>query len=241
MILIGEIMRVFRTWQSHTSWLLSPYRTVIFIFAGFTVLLITYWLFRKAKRDFAIDFFIIISSPALVFSVYDNCAWGVGIVQILTERFIPLCIIMTSFYAGSKNDINRNLRTLLIVIFALSLAVYVYRFILTEVIPAYYICEYGHEYRRASFTRDIIWCLGGSALSYTAARYRPCMLLLTAPLPLFYFGHLITDIYGPYGKTDVLVGTAGYYVYLVYLLIGFFIAAIYLGIFQNRKKKTYHL
>ena len=238
MILIEEVVKVVLTWQSHISWLLSPYRTIIFIVTGFIIPLITYWLFKKSRRETAIDFFIILSVLILLFTIYDDCIFGADIIEALVERFVPLCMMVASFYGGSKKDINRNIRTLLIIIFTFSLAVYVYRFILTSVIPTDYICTYGHEYRKASFTRDIMWCIGGSALSYMAAKYRPYMLLLTAPLPLFYFGHLITDIYGPYSKTDVLVGTAGYYVYLVYLLIGFFIVAIVLGILQNRKRRA---
>lgn len=235
MAIIEEIVKVTNTWTSHISWLLSPYRTPIFIFSAFMVIIITLFLFKKACRANAADFLVIVWTLAIFFSIYDNCAWGIRVHELFLERFLPLCIMTVSLYIGSQKSRNSKLRTLLIVIFGLGLAVYVYLFILTSVIPTDYIHFYGHEYRRASLVRDPYWCLAGSGLSYIASRFRPSMILLTAPFPIFYFFHLITGFYSPYSKTDVLVGTGKYYVYIVYLLFCFLLVSIVVGIYQRKK------
>lgn len=236
MAVINEIARLTGTWTSHVSWLLSPYRSATFVISVFIIIFITRYLFKNACRANVIDFFTIVWVLAIFFSVYDSLAWGNSINELFMERFLPLCTMAFSFSIANKTNINDKLRVMLIIVFGLSLAVYVYLFILTSVLPVYLIHDYGHEYRRASITRDFYWCLSGSVLSYLAARFRPCMLLLSVPFPGFYFAHLITDFYSPYGKTDVLVGTGRYYVYIVYLLFGVISASILAGIYQKIKR-----
>lgn len=217
--------------------LLAPYRLPIYIIAGLLVITISVLLFRRPKRHVPPDCFFVMVIIMWFSSLYDHLAWGLDVSQIILESWLPAaaCLIFYRASQGKKGWLN----ALFFVLFTAGLAAYVYLFVLIHMIPTSAIFGYGDgiEYHEVSLLRDLSWAFAGSLLSYVAARFRPCLLALTAPPPLFYFVVLLRDIYlFPWGR--LATGTAdNFYILRTYILTITIIASIAFGLFQYRNRR----
>lgn len=91
--------------------------------------------------------------------------------------------------------------------------------------------------KEPSLIVNYIWGITGAILCFATARYKPWLLLLIAPLPLFYFAALITEINDPFVGKAILNEADSIYVISSYALCVFVIASISAGLWVRKNEK----
>ena len=92
--------------------------------------------------------------------------------------------------------------------------------------------------KEPSLIVNYVWGITGAILCFVTARYKPWLLLLIAPLPLFYFVALISEINDPFVGKAILNEAGSIYIISSYALAAFIIASIIIGLWARKNEKT---
>lgn len=84
--------------------------------------------------------------------------------------------------------------------------------------------------KEPSLAENIIWGVAGSVLCFVAARYKPWLLLVAAPLPILYFLNLAGELQDPFVGPAILNEAGKIYIYSGYGLGVLVLVSIFAGL-----------
>ena len=92
--------------------------------------------------------------------------------------------------------------------------------------------------KEPSLIINYIWGISGAAVCFIAARYKPWLLLLVAPLSILYFVALLSEVSDPYVGKAILEEAGSFYVVSSYVLSAIVLISIGVGLWLRNNAKT---
>jgi uncharacterized membrane protein len=92
--------------------------------------------------------------------------------------------------------------------------------------------------KEPSLILNYLWGILGAALCFFAARFKPWILLLVAPLPILYFTALIYELLDQHVGKDILNEAGYFYVVSGYFLAFSILASIGAGLWLRKNATT---
>lgn len=94
--------------------------------------------------------------------------------------------------------------------------------------------------KEPSLTQNILWGLVSSTLCLLVARFKPWFLLVVAPVPVFYFVALFSEMNDPFVGPAMLNEVGAVYIYSGYGLGVLVLASIVVGLWWRAAKAQHN-